>query len=110
MAKASEVGSEETERKKVPSWILCFNRTGAPAFESPCQSSAAADCLTVIAIDLDSDVPNITTHGRKVRSNWMDIHLSDLGLVHEWSKSQARQLEHYGRNQSRSNPLQTGGW
>jgi hypothetical protein len=97
MAKVSEVGSEETERKKVPSWILYFNSTGVPTSESPCQTSAAADCLTIIAIVLDSDVPDITTHGRKVRSSWMDLQLSDPELVHEWSKSQARQLEHYGQ-------------
>ena len=60
MAKAAEVAYEVMKRRKVPRWILRF------AFESlslhpPSPPPVIANCLEIIAIDLDCDVSNIAT-------------------------------------------------
>ena len=46
------------QRKKVPRWILRF-ALHSLSLDSP-PTSVVADCLTIVAIDLDCDVSNIT--------------------------------------------------
>lgn len=60
MAKAAQVGYEETKRKKVPRWILRFALNSLP-LDPPPPPSVVSDSLKIIAIDLDCDVSNITT-------------------------------------------------
>ena len=60
MVGAAQAGYEETERKKVPRWVLRFALESLP-LNPPPPSSVVADCLKIIAIDLDCDVSDITT-------------------------------------------------
>jgi hypothetical protein len=60
MAKAAQVGCEETKRKKVPRWILRFALESLP-LDPPPPQSVIADCLKIVAIDLDCGVSDITT-------------------------------------------------
>jgi hypothetical protein len=61
MAGAAEVGFKETEhKKKVPRWILRFALKSL-SLDPPLPSSVVANCLKIIAIDLDCDLSAITT-------------------------------------------------
>ena len=59
MLQAARFGYEETKHK-VPRWILRFALHSLP-LDPPPPSSVVADCLGIIAIDLDCDVSDITT-------------------------------------------------
>ena len=75
---------------KVPRLILRFALHSLALDPLP-TSSVIADCLSIIAIDLGCDVTdagNIPSDEKCVRV-WSNKHLSDPGLVREWSKSQA---------------------
>ena len=58
MLQAAQVGYET--KHKVPRWILRF-ALHSLSLDPPPPSSVVADCLKVIAIDLDCDVSDITT-------------------------------------------------
>lgn len=60
MAKAAQVGYEETKRKKVPRWILRFALESL-SLDPPSPSSVVANCLEIIATDLDCDLSDIET-------------------------------------------------
>jgi hypothetical protein len=64
MAKAAQAGYEETKQKKVPRWILRFVLESLP-LDPPSPPSVVANCLKIIAIDLDCDLSDITTRNER---------------------------------------------
>ena len=57
VAEVAQVGQRQTQNRKVPRWILRFALHSLSLDPLP-PTSAIADCLLVIAIDLDCDVSN----------------------------------------------------
>ena len=75
MAKAAQVGYEETERRKVPRWILRFALDSLP-LNPPPPPSVVADCLIIIAVDLECDVSNIAVMDKRcVQTGWISARL-----------------------------------
>ena len=64
MSKAAQVGYDETKHKKVPRWILRFALESLP-LDPPSPSSVVANCLKIIAIDLDCDLSGVTTRNER---------------------------------------------
>ena len=60
MAEAARIGYKETKGEKVPRWILRFALDSLP-LDPPSPPSVIANCLEIIAIDLDCNVSSITT-------------------------------------------------
>jgi hypothetical protein len=60
MAEAAREGYQQTQYRKVPRWILRFALRSLSLDPSP-PTSILADCLSIVATDLDCDVSNITT-------------------------------------------------
>ena len=85
MLQAAQVGHET--KHKVPRWILRF-ALHSLSLDPPPPSSVVADCLKVIAIDLDCDVSDITATDERCVLSSTDIRLSDPVLVHKSSKCQ----------------------
>ena len=67
MTEAARVGYQQTRYRKVPRWILRL-ALDSLFLDPPSPTSVVADCLTIIAIDLECDVPNgfTTLDGRCV--------------------------------------------
>jgi hypothetical protein len=64
MAEAARAGYQQTQRRKVPRWILRFALRSL-SLEPPSPVPVVADCLTIIAIDLDCDILNIATSDQR---------------------------------------------
>ena len=64
MAETARAEYEQTGRRKVPRWILRFALRSL-SLDPPSPAPVIADCLTIIAIDLDCDVSNITIPGER---------------------------------------------
>lgn len=64
MAKAAQAGYEETKRKKVPRWTLRF-ALDSLSLNPPSPPSVVADCLEIVAIELDCDISNMTTMDKR---------------------------------------------
>ena len=58
MAEAARVEYQKTQHRKVPRWILRFAFRSLSLNPLP-PTSAVADCLSIIAIDLGCDVSNV---------------------------------------------------
>ena len=77
MAEAAQVGFRQTQHKKAPRWILRFalySLSLGPQIPAP----IVADCLKIIAIDLDCDLPNTTTWDERYRhsDSWLPSFLT----------------------------------
>ena len=59
LAKTAHMEYQQTERQKVPRWILRFVNYSLSLDPLPA-ASIVADCLTIIAIDLGCDISKIT--------------------------------------------------
>ena len=64
MVEVAQVEYRHMQRRKVPRWILRF-ALHSLSLDPPPPASVVADCLTIIAIDLDYDVSNVTTSGQR---------------------------------------------
>ena len=64
MAEAAQIGYQRMRPKKVPRWILRF-AVRSLSLDPPPPLSVVAECLTIIAIDLDCNVSNIVTSNER---------------------------------------------
>ena len=55
MAEAAQAGYQRTQPRKVPRWTLRF-ALDSLTLDSPSPASVVADCLAIVAIDLDCDL------------------------------------------------------
>ena len=77
MAEAAQVGFRRTQHKKAPRWILRFalySLSLGPQLPAP----IVADCLKIVAIDLDCDLSNSTTLDERYRhsDSWLPTFLT----------------------------------
>lgn len=76
MVQAARVGYQRTRSRKVPRWILRFALQSL-SLDPRSPTSVVADCLTIIAIDLDCDVSNVTTSNERcVLIQWVPTFLT----------------------------------
>ena len=68
MVKAAQIEYQRTEHRKVSRWILRF-ALHSLYLDPPPSACIVADCLTIIAIDLDCDVSKITISNER----WVQI-------------------------------------
>ena len=64
MVEVAQVEYQPTQRRKVPRWILRF-ALHSLSLDPPPPASIFADCLTIIAIELDCDAFDITAPDEK---------------------------------------------
>ena len=60
MAEIAQLEHQQTQREKVPGWILHF-ALHSLSFDPPPPASVVADCLSIVAIDLDCGGPYFAT-------------------------------------------------
>ncbi|KAF9780413.1 hypothetical protein BJ322DRAFT_291827 [Thelephora terrestris] len=77
MLEAAHVEYQQTQRRRVPRWILRF-ALHSLSLDPPSTASVVADSLTIVAIELDCDVSNITTlDERCVQIWWISTFLTE---------------------------------
>jgi hypothetical protein len=87
MAQAAQVGYQQTQRIKVPRWILRFALDSLSLAPTP-PASVIADSLAIVAIDLDCDVSRITVLEERFVYFFMGSYLSDVESVYGLNGSQ----------------------
>ena len=87
LLKLAQFGYQQMGKAKVPRLILRFALHSLSLDPLP-PSPVIADCLLIIAIDLDCDISNTEAVILDERSvlHSMNYHHSDLEVVHKWSK------------------------
>jgi hypothetical protein len=71
MAEAAQVGYQQSRPRRVPPWTLRF-ALDSLSLDPPSPASVVADCLAIVATDLDCDLQNTTTlDGRCLCPNLM---------------------------------------
>ena len=64
IAEAAQVGYRRTRHKKVPRWTLHF-AFDSLSLDPPSPPSVVADCLKIIAVELDCNIPTLTISDRR---------------------------------------------
>ena len=93
MVEAAQVEYQRMERRKVPRFILRFALHSLSLEPQP-PASVVADCLTIVAIDLDCDVSNIMTSNERCVNFHSYCHTFLIkNSAHEQGKFQASSLK-----------------
>ena len=76
LVEAAQLEYQQMVNKKVPRWILHF-ALHSLSLDPPPSASAVADCLAIVAIDLDCDVSNVVTLDERCVTVRGPMHTSD---------------------------------